>query len=221
LDLEEQRSVRLNNDIWKNSEQQKSLKEQIEMFTKQQCSVKDEQSKVNQQIAEFTTLLGNIIVPSVTTEDIDVSLSTLNSAKSQLVTKRNQLQEEREKKIQELRTKQNLFQTKLRDILQEQNRIDKEKTKLETEKRLKLESISNHEAIISSLKENKCVYCGTILKKDELEKHILNEKAAIALINVSILDNTSDLDKQLEKLYDQEAQSQELIEEINKQILDI
>ena len=203
IESEEQRSVRLNNEIWKNSEQQKNLKEQIEMFTKQQCSLKDEQLKVNQQIDEFTTLYGNIVVPSVTTEEIDVSLLTLNSSKTEMSTKLRTLQENGNK------------------IVQAQNRIDKEKTKLETEKRLKLESISNHEAIISSLKENKCVYCGTILKKDELEKHILNEKAAIALINVTILDNTSELDKQLEKLYDQEAENKEVIDVTNAEIIKI
>lgn len=203
LDLEEQRSVRINNELWKVTEQQKNLKEQIESSLKMQCSLKDEQLKVNQQIDEFTTLLGNIIVPSVTTEEIDVSLLTLNSSKTELSTKLRKLQESG-----------NL-------IIQEQNKIDKEKTKLETEKRLKLESVSNHEAIISSLKENKCVYCGTILKKDELEKHIAEELATISLIKSNIQDNTPELDNQLNILYDQEAENKELIDATNAEIIKI
>jgi len=203
LDLEEQRSVRLNNDIWKNSEQQKNLKEQIFTLNQTKTAYEEELANVTIQIDEFTTLLGNIVVPSVTTEEIDVSLLGLNVRKNEMVLTLKQLED------------------KAKMIVNLQNKIDKEKTKLETEKRLKLESISNHEAIISSLKESKCVYCGTILKKDELEKHILNEKAAIALINVTILDNTSELDKQLEKLYDQEAENKELIDVTNAEIIKI
>ena len=203
IDLEEQRSVRLNNEIWKNSEQQKNLKEQIESSLKMQDTLKGEQLKINQQIDELTTLLGNIIVPSVTTDEIDVSLLALNSSKTEMSTKLRKLQETGHL------------------IIQEQNKIDKEKTKLETEKRLKLESISNHEAIISSLKENKCVYCGTILKKDELEKHLGEEQATISLIKSTIKDNTSELDNQLEKLYDQEAENKELIDATNAEIIRI
>ena len=201
LDLEEQRSVRLNNELWKVTEQQKNLKEQIEMFTKQQCSLKGEQSAVTIQIGELTTLLGNIIVPSVTTEDIDVSLSTLNNAKNELVTKRNQLQENGQK------------------IIQEQNRIDKEKIKVETERKAIEKNIANHEATFASLKENKCLYCGSILNGDDLVKHLAEEKAEIILLRASITDNTPELDNQLGKLYDQEAENTELISATNEEII--
>lgn len=200
LELLEQSSVKLDNELWKNSEQQKSLKEQIEMFTKQECSLKDEQSKVNQQLNEFNDLLGKIVIPIVTTEELDVSLLALNSSKSKMSTKLRTLQENGQK------------------VQQAQNRIDKEKTKLETEKRLKLESISNHEAIISSLKENKCVYCGTILKKDELEKHLGEELATISLIKSTIVDNAPELNKEMDMWYDKEAENNDLISATNEEI---
>lgn len=200
LELLEQSSVKLDNEIWKNSEQQKNLKDQIEQTLEMVKSLKDEQSAVTIQIGELTTLLGNIVVPTVTTEEIDVSLSTLNVHKTEMSTKLRTLQEDGQK------------------IIQAQNRIDKEKTKLETEKRLKLESVANHEAIISSLKENKCVYCGTILKKDELEKHLAQELATISLIKSTIQDKTPELDNLLNILYDQEAENKELIDATNAKI---
>jgi len=203
LDLLEQSSVKLDNELWKNSEQQKNLKEQIESSLKIQYSLKDEQLKINQQHSELSSLLVKFEIPKVTTEEIDVSLSTLNNAKSEMSNKLRTLQENGQK------------------IIQIQNQIDKEKTKLETEKRLKLESVSNHEAIIASLKENKCVYCGTILKKDELEKHINQEQATISLIKSTIQDNSPELDKQLGTLYDQEADNKELIDATNAEIIKI
>jgi len=218
LDLLEQSSVKLDNELWKNSEQQKNLKEQIESSLKMQCSLKDEQSKVNQQLDEFATLLGNIVVPSVTTEEIDDSLSAFNSAKSEMTIKLRTLRETGHLRTQDLRKQLVSLQYDLNTIIQEQTKIDKEKIKLETEKRLKLESISNHEAIIASLKENKCVYCGTILKKDELEKHLGEELAIISLIKSTIQDKTPELDNLLNKFYDQEAQIQELIENNNTKI---
>ena len=192
LELEEQRSVRLNNEIWKVSEQQKNLKEQIESSLKMQCSLKDEQSKVNQQIDEFTTLLGNIIVPSITTEEIDVSLLGLNDAKNEMVTKRNQLQVEGQK------------------IIQAQNRIDKEKVKLETERKAIEKSIANHEATFASLKENKCLYCGTVLNGDNLVKHLAEEQAEIILLRDSIKGNSPELDKEMDMWYDKEVENKEL-----------
>ena len=204
LELLEQSSVKLDNELWKNSEQQKNLKEQIESSLKTQCLLKDEQSKVTIQIVEFTTLLGNIVVPSVTTEEIDVSLLALNKAKSEMSTKQQTLQNNGQK------------------IIQAQNQIDKEKTKFETEKRLKLESIANHEAIISSLKENKCVYCGTILERGKLEEHKNKEIAEIAELKGSIQDwKVIELDNQLVKLYDQEAEHKEAIDAINAEIIKI
>jgi DNA repair exonuclease SbcCD ATPase subunit len=221
LDLEEQRSVRLNNDIWKNSEQQKNLKEQIEMFTKQQCSLKDEQLKVNQQLDEFNGLLVKTVVPTVTTEEIDDSLLVLNSSKTEMSTKLRKLQEDGNLRTQDLRKQLSILQKDLGTIIQEQNKIDKEKTKSEIEKRLVQENISKHEAIVASLKENKCSYCGTILNKEDLEKHLAEEQAEIyVLVNKSIPRDNLELDKLLEKFYDQEAQIQELMENINKQILE-
>jgi DNA repair exonuclease SbcCD ATPase subunit len=211
-------SVKVKQDIFINEVEQRNLKEQIEMFTKQQCSLNTEHSAVTIQIEELTTLLGNIVVPSVTTEGLDVTLLALNNDKTEMSTKYRTLQESGQLKINELRMSLNLVNTKLQNILQEQSKIDKEKTKLETERRLKLESISNHEAIIASLKENKCIYCGTILKKDELEKHISEEQATISLIKSTLQDKTPELDKQLNSLYDQEAEIREKIDNTNLEI---
>jgi DNA repair exonuclease SbcCD ATPase subunit len=190
-------SVNLNNEIWKNSEQQKNVKEQIEMFTKQQCSLKDEQLKVNQQHDEFTTLLVKIEIPTITTEEIDVSLSLLNGSKNEMVIKRNQLQEESRK------------------IQQAQNRIEKEKIKIEAERKAIENSIANHEASFESLKENKCLYCGTVLNGDNLVKHLAEEKAEILLLRASIKGNSPELDKEMDMWYDKEAENNELISAIN------
>ena len=203
LELLEQSSVKLDNELWKNSEQQKNLKEQIECSLKTQSSLKDEQLKVNQQIDELTTLLDNIVVPSVTTEEIDVSLSTLNNAKSELVTKRNQLQEESTK------------------IVQAQNRIDKEKIKIEAERKAIEKSITNHEAALTSLKENKCLYCGTILNANDLVKHLAEEQAEISLLKLSIRGNSPKLDKEMDVWYDKEAENNDLIAVTNAEIIKI
>ena len=203
LDLLEQSNVKLENEIWKNSEQQKNLKEQIECSLKTQCSLNTEQSAITIQIGELTTLLGNIVVPSVTTEEIDVSLSTLNTAKSEMSTKLRTLQENGQK------------------IIQKQNQIDKEKIKVEAERKAIEKSIANHEVVLESLKENKCIYCGSILKGDELVKHYAEEKAEIILLRASIKDNTPELDNQLEKLYDQEAENHDLIVATNAEIVKI
>jgi len=212
LSVLEQDKQKLENDIWKNNEQQKSLKEQIEMFTKQECSLKDEQSKVNQQLSEFKDLLVKIVIPTVTTEEVDKVISELNVHKSEMSTKYKTLQESGQLKLNELRMKQNLEQTKLRNILQEQAKIDKEKTKIETEKRLIAENIAKHEAIIKSLEENKCSYCGAILNKEDMEKHLGEEMAEIALLKSQLTVIPQDFDKQLESFYDQEASIQEEIQ---------
>ena len=193
----------MNNDIWKNSEQQKSLNDQIVEANKMVSMLKSEQEKVTIQIGELNTLLGNIVVPSVTTEEIDVSLSTLNSAKSQLVTKRNQLQEEG------------------RSIQQAQNRIEKDKIKIEAERKSIEKSIANHEAVLLSLKENKCVYCGTILKKEELERHVTDEKAEIEALKGSIKDNSPELNKEMDMWYDKEAENQETMTATDAEITKI
>jgi DNA repair exonuclease SbcCD ATPase subunit/DNA repair exonuclease SbcCD nuclease subunit len=221
IELLEQSSVKLNNDIWKNNEQQKSIKEQINSLKVMELSLKDEQLKINQQIDEFTILLGNTVVPSVTTEEIDVSLLSLNSAKSEMSTKQRTLQEDGQNRTHDLRNQLSILQKDLTTIIQKQNKIDKEKTAIEITKRLTLENISKHEAIVASLKENKCSYCGTILNKEDLEKHLAEEQAEIyVLVNKTMPKDNLELDKQLEKLYDQEAQSQELIENINKQVIE-
>jgi DNA repair exonuclease SbcCD ATPase subunit/DNA repair exonuclease SbcCD nuclease subunit len=214
----EKESVNLNNEIWKNNEQQKNIKEQIEMLTKQQCSLNTEQSKVTIQIGEVTILLGNIIVPTITTEELDVSLLTLNSTKSEIMNSYKKLCEDIQFKINELRKSLNLDNTKLQNIIQEQAKIDKEKTKIETEKRLTLENISKHEAIISSLKENKCSYCGAILNKEDMEKHLGEEMAEIALLKGFMVDNSDELNKQLNSLYDREAEIREKIESVTLEL---
>lgn len=196
----EKSSVNLNSEIWKNNEQQKNIKEQIELLTKTETSLKDEQLKINQQIDEFTTLLGNIVVPSVTTEDIDVSLLRLNDAKYALTIKTQALQ------------------NSIKNLALEQNKIDKDRIKMESEIRTIEKSIANHKAVIDSLKENKCVYCGTILKKEELEKHLGEELAEISLLTLSLPVFPPDFDKQLEKLYDQEAEITEIITANNEEI---
>lgn len=220
LQLEEleKSSVNLNNEIWKNGEQQKNIKEQISQQEKMVADLKDEQSKVTTQIEELTTLLGNIVVPSVTTEELDTSLSKLNVHKTEMSTKNKTLQESGQLKINELRKSLNIENTKLQNILQEQAKIDKEKTKIETTKRLTLENISKHEAIIKSLEENKCSYCGAILNKKDMEKHLGEEMAAITLLKNTPFVDIDNLNEQLEMYYDQEAEIREKIENINFEI---
>jgi DNA repair exonuclease SbcCD ATPase subunit/DNA repair exonuclease SbcCD nuclease subunit len=203
LELLEQSSVKLDNELWKNSEQQKNLNDQIVEANKMVTSLKEEQEKVNQQLDEFTTLLGNIVIPTVTTEEIDVSLLALNSSKTEMCAKLKLLQE-----------KYNL-------IIQAQNNVEKEKIKIESERKAVEKNIANHEAIVSSLKENKCRYCGAILNGNDLEKHLGEEKAEISLLKASIQDNTLELDSQLGKLYDQEAENKEEITAINAEITKI
>ena len=220
LGLLEQNSTTLKNEIWKNGELQKNLKEQIYTLNQTKSALEEEQTNVTIQIGELTTLLGNIVVPSVTTRELDVSLLALNGIKSELVTKRNQLQEDRQNRTQDLRKQISALQKDLTKNSQEQNNIDKEKIRIESEIRTIEQSIANHRAIIDSLKENKCVYCGTVLKKDELEKHYADEQSAISALIESLPVFPPDFEKQLESLYDQEAKINELIEHINKQILD-
>lgn len=210
----EKEGLNLNNEIWKNGEQQKNVKEQIELLIKQESSLKDEQLKINQQLSEFNGLLVKIEIPTVTTEELDNELYKLNVYKSEMSTKYKTLYENGQFKIEQLRKNQNLAQTKLQTILQEQAKIDKEKTKIETEKRLTLENISKHEAILGSLKENKCSYCGAVIEKDKLESLITNEKLEIEKLKVLLNDNSNGLDNQLESLYDQEAEIREKIESV-------
>jgi len=220
LELLEQSSVKLDNEIWKNSEQQKNLKEQIECSLKTQCSLKGEQSAVTIQIGELTTLLGNIVVPSVTTEEIDVSLSTLNVHKTEMSTKQRTLQENGQLRTQDLRKQLSILQKDLATIIQEQNKIDNENKLLGIKTTNLCNDIEKHEKIIASLKENKCSYCGTILNKEDLEKHILDEQDIIKNLKSKLEVMPPDVDERLNKLYDMEAQNQELTENINKQILE-
>ncbi len=193
LQLLEECSVKVDNEIWKNNEQQNNLKEQIESSQKMESSLKDELSKVTIQMNELICLLGNIIIPSVTTEELDVSLLALNSNKTEMSTKLRTLQENGHL------------------IIQEQNKIDKEKIKLETTKQINEKEIKKHEAIIKSLEENTCSYCGAILNKEDMEKHLGEELATISLLKSQLLLDNSDLDNQLEILYDQEAENKELV----------
>ncbi len=214
----EKKMVTLNNDIWKNGEQQKNLKEQIEMFTKQECSLKDEQSKVENQIVEANKMVGEIVVPTVTTEELDVSLLAFNSNKSEMMNSYKKLYEDIQNNVSELTKSLKSLHNDLMLVLQKQGNIDKEKTKNETVKRLNLENISKHEAIVSSLKESKCSYCGTVLNKEDMEKHLGEETAEISLLKASMVDNSAELDKQLNSLYDQEAEIREKIESITLEI---
>jgi DNA repair exonuclease SbcCD nuclease subunit len=190
LELLEQSSVKLENDVWKNNEQQKNLKEQIYTLNQTKSALEEEQTNVNQQIEELTDLLGNIIVPTITTEEIDVSLLELNSKKSEMSTKLRTLQESGHL------------------IIQSQNAVDKNKVKNETARKSYLQEIMKHEKVIASLKESKCSYCGTILNQADLEKHLLDENAEIEIIKATIKGLAQldvDCDKTLESLYDQEA----------------
>lgn len=208
LQLEEieKGSVKLDNELWKNHEQQENLKEQIEMFTKSQCSLKDEQSKVTIQIGELTTLLGNIVVPSVTTDEIDDSLLILNSSKTEMSTKLRKLQETGHL------------------IIQEQNKIDKEKTKLEftirtSEKEITI--INEYLKVLLNNPDKLCPTCGA--KMDD--EHWASELA----IKTSQRDNLvasqplmpPDFESKLNELYDKEAENKELIDETNAEIIKI
>jgi len=214
----EKSSVNLNNDIWKNSEQQKNLKEQIECSLKMQCSLKDEQLKVTIQIDELTTLLGSIVVPTVTTEEIDIALSALNVQKTEMSIKNKTLQETGQLKTQDLRKQLTLLQNDVNVITLQQNKIDKERSLIGSKTAAIDDEIIRRKKIVASLKENKCSYCGTILNKEELAKHIANEQQEITNLSSQIVVWNPDKDRELDSLYDQEAKILELIEDINKQI---
>lgn len=214
----EKDSVKLDNDIWKNNEQQKSLKEQIEMFTKQECSLKDEQSKINQQVSEFNSLLVKIVIPSISTEEIDKSLSLLMSSKSEMSTKQRTIREDGQKRTVDLRKQLSTLGNDLTKILQEQAKIDKEKISIENLKEKNKEQILKCEETIKSLKSNKCSYCGHILNEEEIKNHLKTEEATLFELKDIVFPNN--FESKLNTLYDQEAQNQELTEQINKQIVE-
>lgn len=191
--LLQERSVKIENEIWKNNEQQKNLKEQIESSQKLEYSLKDEQSKVTIQINELTTFLGNIIIPTITTEEIDVSLLELNSKKSEMSTKLKTLQENGHL------------------ILQEQNMIEKEKIKIETQNKIFNEKILICENDLQQLNKNAiCPTCGAQMDDEKLSDCVADKAFEKDELKLKI-QNTIDLDKQLESLYDKEAENNELI----------
>jgi DNA repair exonuclease SbcCD ATPase subunit len=223
LDLLEQSSVKLDNEIWKNSEQQKNLKEQIECSLKMQCSLISEQSQIVNHIADLKKMVDEIEIPTVTTEEIDVSLSALNSSKTELVTKRNQLQEDGQLRTQDLRKQLSILQKDLATIIQEQNKIDKEKSKIETSQKIIEQQLFKANKELTELLNNpskNCPTCGAIMNEEKHKEHISKKSKEVEDLLYSVPSNDENLDKQLEKLYDQEAQIQELIENINKQILE-
>ena len=218
LSILEQDKQKIDNDIWKNREQRKLINDHIVDANKMIDSLKDEQLKVTIQLDELKNLLVKIVIPSVTTEELDVSLLALNSTKSEMMNSYKKLSENIQKNVQELRKSLNLVQTKLQSILQEQAKIDKDNTMLGIKTTNLNNDITKHEKIISSLKENKCSYCGTILNKEELEKHILNEKQIIADLISQLEVQPPDVNRRLEILYDQEAEEREKVEVINLEI---
>jgi len=221
LELLEQSSIKLDNELWKNSEQQKNLKEQIEQQEKKEKQLSSELLTVNLQHKEFTHLLGNIIVPSVTTEDIDVSLSTLNVHKTKMSTKLLTLQENGHLRTQDLRKQLVSLQYDLNVVLQEQAKIDKEKVKIEIENKNRELQISKLNTELEKLLKNPDKLCPTCGAKMDDEKWV-SELAIKATERDNLIaiksPNEQNLDKQLNSLYDKEAQIQELIENNNTKI---
>jgi len=193
IGLEEDSSVNLKNSIWKNEEQFKNLNDQIVDLQKIEDSLKEEHEKVTIQIDEVGKALGNIIIPAISTEDLDKEILELDIKKTEM-----------EKKELE-------SNAQLAKVIQEQNKIEKEKITIEAFNLSTEENILKHEAIIKSLQENKCSYCGAIISADKLDEYLANEHSEVIKLVESIKGNTAELDKQLDSLYDQEAEQNELI----------
>lgn len=190
----EKHSVNIKNDIWKNEEHQKSLQHQIADVSKMVTSLTEEKEKVTIQFTELNKTYDNIIVPSVTTDQIDVSILALNNRKGEIAVRQKSVQEE------------------LTKIHQLQARIDKDKSNIATMKRLVEQNVAKHEAIIASLKENKCSYCGAVVEADKMEEHLAKEMAEIDTLKMSVIDNTDMLNKMLEESYDKEAEAQDALD---------
>jgi DNA repair exonuclease SbcCD ATPase subunit/DNA repair exonuclease SbcCD nuclease subunit len=225
LELLEQSSVKLDNELWKNNEQQKNLKEQIECSLKTQCSLETEQSAVTIQIGELTTLLGNIEIPKVTTEEIDVSLLALNVHKTEMSNKQRTLQESGLNRTQDLRKELSILQKDLATIIQEQNKIDKEKTKIELTKKSIKEQMDKINTYLQDLatnhaNENLCPTCGQHMPDKKYFEEVEKKSDEHNKLMIQYVPDTKELDELLNKFYDQEALNQELIENINKQILE-
>lgn len=218
IDLLEQSSAKIRKDIELNQIEQKHLSNSIECSLTLQCSLKAEHLKVTNEIAETNTLLGNIVIPTVTTEEIDIQISKLNVHKTEMSTKNQTLQQDGLLRTKDLRKQLEILQKDSTTVIQRQNEIDKDKLKLGAETTAISNEIARHDKIIASLQESKCSYCGTILNKEELTKHLEKEQSEIAALRAKLCVWNPDKDKELEALYDKEVEIQELIANINQQI---
>ena len=166
-------------------------------------------------------MLGKIVIPVVTTEEIDVSLLALNNAKSEMSTKYKTLQESGQLKINKLIMSLNLCNSNLQNILQEQARIDKEKTKIETEQKIIEQQICKANKELKELQDNpleNCPTCGAIMNEEKRKEHISKTAQEVENLLYKIPRIDESLDKKLNSLYDQEAELREKIESITLEI---
>ncbi|MEK6881593.1 MAG: hypothetical protein AABY22_18365, partial [Nanoarchaeota archaeon] len=196
------------NNKWKLEEQTKNLKEQIVMFTNQQCSLNDEHSKINQQIEELTTLYGNIVVPIITVEDIDVSLLALNVRKNEMTTKQRTLQDE------------------LLKVHQDNSKIEKDKLNFDNEVKLINNEIERHNTNIAKLEKRdlgqKCTHCGALVTKENVQIFIDEELKEIETIKNKIIFQDPKIFKiKLEETYDREVCSIEKVNSLNIELGEI
>lgn len=216
----DQDKQKLDNEIWKNSEQQKNVKEQIEMFTKQECSLKDEHLKVNQQLSEFNDLLVKIVIPEVSVTDLEEEIQKLNAQKTELSTKQQMLQIDGQKKINAIRTKGVDLQNKLRFILTEQGQLDKQKTVVEATNKEIQQQIQKIDKYLEQFqnKETKlCPLCGNKMDEEHFIAELSKKQTEKNELNNQIKE-VPDVSKQLESLYDQEATNQEEIQTLEEEI---
>lgn len=191
--------LKISNDIWKNEEQQKNIKEQIKSSQDQESSLKNELSEVVSNIEKYTKELCNITVPSVTVKEYEDSLLSLN-----------------DKKVKTLDTLKNLHES-LTKLHATQSSIEKEQLKFNNEVELTKKEIERHNQNIKKLENRelgqRCNHCGALVTKENVQSFIDDELKAIALIVTPIaVKNYSEL---LDNTYAEEATLISQVNELN------